>query len=262
MSDFLDTLAADAKATVASGYYNNPPKKATTVQVSLKAAIMEAKRQGKTAVITELKPASPSAGTIRQTIDAKAVAEAMACGGAVGISVLTEPKNFNGALSNFSTVRQAVNLPLLMKDFIVNPLQLDCASQMGANAVLLIMALFDRGYCTESLQRMIANAHARQLEVLLEAHNSDEFERALSSGADLVGINNRNLATLKVDLNVTRTVLQAHSKQGVPIVSESGIQTAIDIQTLKSAGPDAYLVGSSVMLSDDVELKVKELVEA
>lgn len=261
MSDFLDTLAIDAKATVASGYYN-PPKKAITTRASLKAALLQAKQQSKTAVITEIKPASPSVGTIRQNMDAPAVANAMVRGGAVGISVLTEPKHFSGSLSNFAAVRQAVDLPLLMKDFIVNPLQLACASRMGANAVLLIQALFDRGYCTQSLQSMIADAHARKLEVLLETHTLNEFQRALGSGADLVGINNRNLATLKVDLNVTQTILKPNLKRSVLVVSESGIQTAKDIQTLKQAGPDVYLVGSSVMLSDDVELKVKELVEA
>jgi indole-3-glycerol phosphate synthase len=233
------------------------------MQASLKTAITQAKAEGKNAVISEVKAASPSAGTIRENVDATAVAKTMALGGAAGISVLTEPKHFNGSLANFAAVRQAVALPLLMKDIIVNPLQLACASRMGANAVLLIQAIFDRGYCNESLDSMIADAHARRMEVLLETHTQDEFNRAITSSADLVGINNRNLATLTIDLNVTKKILkQKPAATDKLFVSESGIQTPHDIQQLKRAGPDAFLVGSSVMLSDNVQQKVKELVEA
>ncbi len=261
MTDFLDTLALDAKATVASGYYN-PPKKATIVQARFKAALAEAKAKGKNAVISEIKAASPSAGTIRRDVDTGAVAQAMARGGAAGISVLTEPKHFDGSIANFAAVRQAVDLPLLMKDIVVNPLQLACASRIGANAVLLIQAIFDRGYCSESLDAMIADAHARRMEVLLETHSPDEFTRALASNADLIGINNRDLGTLKIDLKVTPKILKKKPATTKLIVSESGIQTPADLQRLKAAGADAFLVGSSVMLSDNVELKVKELVEA
>jgi indole-3-glycerol phosphate synthase len=190
------------------------------------------------------------------------LAQAMARGGAVGISVLTEPKHFNGSLGNLCKVRQAVNLPILMKDIIINPLQLATASRMGANVVLLIQALFDRGYSQQPLSQMIGDAHARNLEVLLETHNLDEFRRAVTSDADLVGINNRNLGTLKVDLKVTKRILKKNVTNGKLVVSESGINTAADLRFLRECGAHAFLIGSAVMLADDVEGKVREFVNA
>lgn len=259
MPDFLDTLAQDAKATVASGYYTSP-RKAHIVEVSLKTAISAAIAQGKSApIITEVKAASPSAGTLRENLDVEKIAAAMAKGGAVGISVLTEPKHFNGSFSNLSKVRETVKLPVLMKDIVINTLQLSAASRTGANAVLLIQALFDRGYCTQGVEAMIADAHARHLEVLLEVHNEDEFRRALNSNADLVGINNRDLGTLKIDLNVTRRILQNNPPKGKIVVSESGIYTASDVRFLRECGAHAFLVGSAIMQSSNVEEKVREL---
>ncbi|MCW4009348.1 MAG: indole-3-glycerol-phosphate synthase [Candidatus Bathyarchaeota archaeon] len=261
MPDFLDTLAADAKATVASGYYT-APKKAVVCPASLSAAISEC---SKAPIIAEVKAASPSAGTIRKSLEPERLAQAMARAGAVGISVLTEPKHFQGSLSNLCRVREAVELPILMKDIIVSPLQLSAASRMGANVVLLIQALFDRGYCQETLSSMIADAHARKLEVLLETHNADEFSRAVTSNADLVGINNRDLGTLKVDLKVTQSILKRNQPVDAnvkPVVSESGVLAAADVRFLRKCGAQAFLVGSAVMLADNVEAKVRELVNA
>jgi indole-3-glycerol phosphate synthase len=259
MTDFLDTLAADAKATVASGYYA-PPRKATIKQASLGTALCAAVAGGKVAVISEVKAASPSKGTIRENFDAAEVAKAMVAGGAAGISVLTEPKHFNGSLENLRKIRAAVDAPILMKDIIVNPLQLSCASRIGANAVLLIQAVFDRGYCAQSLEAMIAEAHARGLEVLLETHTEDEFKRAQETGADLIGINNRSLATLKIDLQVTKRILQKNSPNSRLIVSESGINTPADLHRLQKTGANAFLIGSSIMEAGDVESKVKDFV--
>ena len=258
MPDFLDKLAQDAKATFAAGYYESP-KKATIVPASLKKAIAECR---KAPVISEVKAASPSTGTIRKNIEPEKLAQAMAVGGAVGISVLTEPKHFNGSLGNLSKVRQAINLPILMKDIIINPLQLATASRMGANAVLLIQALFDRGYCQQPLAQMIGDAHARNLEVVLETHNTAEFRRAVSTDADLVGINNRNLGTLKVDLNVTKRILKKNVTNDKLVVSESGICAPADLRFLRECGAQAFLIGSAVMLADDFESKVREFVNA
>jgi indole-3-glycerol phosphate synthase len=244
---------------VASGYYT-PPKKATIKQASLENALCLAVAGGKVAVISEVKAASPSKGTIRENFDAAEVAKAMVAGGAAGISVLTEPKHFHGSLENLRRIRAAVGVPLLMKDIVVNPLQLSCASRMGANAVLLIQAVFDRGYCPQSLEAMIADAHARGLEVLLETHTEDEFRRAQKTGADLIGINNRNLATLKIDLQVTQQILQKNPPNGKLIVSESGINTPADLHRLQKTGADAFLIGSSIMEAGDVESKVKDFV--
>lgn len=258
MSDFLDTLAMDATKTIDSGYYRTSVS-AKQPRISLKKAILECKANP---VITEIKAASPSLGTIRDSINPKEIAKTMEKAGAVGISVLTEPKHFNGSLQALMEAREAVKLPLLMKDIIIVADQIDVASQIGANAVLLIEALFDKGCCEMSVDKTIAFAHSKGLEVLLETHTADEFKLALETDADLVGINNRNLATLKIDLNTTKEILEKHSKRSKTIISESGIKTKADLQFLRSCGADAFLIGSSIMLTDNVEEKVKEFVEA
>jgi indole-3-glycerol phosphate synthase len=258
MADFLDTLARSARETIDSGYYDALGT-AVSSDISLKKAILEAENA---AVITEIKAASPSAGTIREQIEASSIAESMQKGGAVGLSVLTEPKHFNGSLRSLVEARKAVKLPILMKDIILSPVQLEAASKAGASVALLIEALFDRGYCECSVHEMIARAHSEGLEVLLEAHTADEFRSAVRTHADLVGINNRNLATLKVDLNVTKDILEKNRAEGKVVVSESGVNTTADLRFLRECGANAFLVGSAVMLADNIEEKVRELVSA
>jgi indole-3-glycerol phosphate synthase len=133
---------------------------------------------------------------------------------------------------------------------------------MGANAVLLIKALFDRGYSDRTLDEMIAGAHVLGLEVLLEAHTATEFSSAVKTGADLVGINNRNLGTLKVDLNVTKKILSKNGPKGKLVISESGINTPTDIRFLRESGARAFLIGLAIMSADNVEEKVREFVNA
>jgi len=258
MADFLDTLAQSAQETINSGYYE-AIKETATSHISLKKAILETKNAP---VITEIKAASPSAGTIRKNIEASSIAESMQKGGAVGISILTEPKHFKGSLHSLIEARKAVKLPILMKDIILSPVQLEAASKAGANAALLIEALFDRGYCECTINDMIARAHSADLEVLLETHTAEEFRSAIRTHADLVGINNRDLATLKVDLNVTKRILERNGAEGKITVSESGINTPADLHFLRECGAHAFLIGSAVMLADNVEKKVKEFVSA
>jgi len=258
MADFLDNLAQNAKETINSGYYE-ALKETATSHISLKKAILEAKTAP---VITEIKAASPSAGTIRKNVEARSVAESMEKGGAVGLSVLTEPKHFNGSLRLLVEARDAVKLPILMKDIILSPAQLDAASKAGANVALLIKALFERGYCECNIHDMIATAHSKGLEVLLETHTAEEFRSAVSTHADMVGINNRNLATLKVDLGVTKRILERNNAEGKVIVSESGINTAADLRLLRECGAHAFLIGSAVMLAGNIEEKVREFVAA
>jgi indole-3-glycerol phosphate synthase len=258
MVDFLDTLAKSARETIDSGYYETLNALVTS-SISLKQAILEAKNAP---VITEIKAASPSAGTIRKNVDASLIAESMEKGGAIGLSVLTEPKHFKGSLHSLVEAHKTVKLPILMKDIILSPVQLDAASNVGANVVLLIEALFDRGYCECSAHEMIATAHSGGLEVLLEAHTADEFRSAVRTHADLVGINNRNLATLKVDLNVTKAILEGNRAEGKVVVSESGITTPADLRFLRECGAQAFLIGSAVMLADNVDVKVREFVSA
>lgn len=258
MSDFLDVLAHDAKETVSSGYYQTL-KSTKQPKVSLKKAIQECTVNP---VITEIKAASPSLGTIRNHVNSKEIAKAMEKGGAVAISVLTEPKHFNGSLPTLTQAREAVRLPILMKDIIISRKQVEKASKIGANAVLLIQALFDRGYGEIRIDEMINFAHYLGLEVLLEVHTEEEFKSATKTSADLIGINNRNLATLKTDLNTTKQILEKHENHSKMVISESGIKTNVDLQFLRDCGAFAFLIGSSIMLADDIELKVKEFVQS
>ena len=258
MADYLDTLARDAKETVAEGYYEISVSH-TVSSFSLRRAILESRQN---ALITEIKPASPSRGTIKTGFNPAEVAKAMKSGGATGISVLTEPKHFNGSLGYLTNVREAVGLPILMKDIVVDPIQIEAASRIGANVVLLIEALFERGYCELCLDEMIIQAHSKGLEVLLETHTVDEFEDAVETDADLVGINNRDLRTLKVDLHITERILKKQKSKGKVVVSESGIMTTTDLLFLRGCGAQAFLIGSSVMMAENIEQKVKEFVTA
>ena len=258
MNDFLDTLAMDAVGTIESGYYQKVEGKKHT-KISLKQAIQACRTN---AVITEIKSASPSAGTIRESIDPRAFAQAMQNAGAVGLSVLTEPKHFKGSLEALILAREAVKLPILMKDIFLVLDQIEAAARIGADAVLLIQGLFDRDCCEVSVDKTIAFAHSRGLEVLLETHTDAEFKSAVDTKADLVGINNRNLATLAIDLNTTKQILQKNDKCGKTVISESGIKSVGDLAFLRGFGADAFLIGSSIMLTDNIELKVKEFVQA
>ncbi len=258
MSDYLDVLAHGAQLTIESEYYEKALH-AESVQVSLKKAILNSKVNP---IITEIKSASPSAGVIRTNVEPALIAKSMKKGGATALSVLTEPKKFNGSLEALSKARKAVDLPILMKDIILSPIQIFAASKLGANAVLLIQALFDRGYCEKNLTEMITGAHVLGLEVLLETHTETEFNNAIKTDADLIGINNRNLATLKVDLNVTKQILTKNNPNGKIVISESGINTPADICFLRECGAHAFLIGSAIMLNDNIEKKVKEFVEA
>ena len=258
MHDFLDVLARDAKARVAKGYYEHP-NECSPVSASLRDSILQSHH---VSIIAEIKGASPSAGVIRQDYCAGRIASDMSQGGAVGISVLTEPKNFNGSLNNLVEVRRAVKLPVLMKDIIISPSQLDAAARIGANAVLLIQSIFDRGYGGLSVEEMIETAHSNGLEALLEVHDDDEFQRASESKADIVGINNRSLGTLAVDLNVTKRILENTKVSSKIVVAESGIHAGSDIRFLKRCGAKAFLIGSAIMSADDVESKTKEFTMA
>jgi indole-3-glycerol phosphate synthase len=258
MADFLDVLARHAKEAIRRGYYEVPTQ-TRTAPISLKKAILKSKNAP---VITEIKAASPSAGVIRKNVKAAELARAMEKGGAVGISVLTEPTHFQGSLHSLAEARKAVKLPILMKDIILSPVQVEAASKVGANAILLIQTLFDREQCECNIKEMITEAHSRNLEVLLETHNEDEFRFAVETDADLVGINNRDLGTLKVDLNVTKRILENNDAKRKIVVSESGVNTLADLRFLRACGANAVLIGSAIMRAGNVEAKVKEFVHA
>ncbi len=257
MSDILDKLAKDAQQSIYSGYYSTKSKREKE-PFSLVESI---KNCTGNAVITEIKAASPSLGDIVEKIDVKHKARQMIHGGAAGISVLTEPKNFKGDIKYLEDVRRVIDGPILMKDFILSPIQLRVAQRNGADAVLLIKTLFDRGYGECSLDEMIRHAHLRGLEVLLETHTVEEFNESMETEADLIGINNRDLKTMEVDLGTTKKIMEQAIGITKPVVSESGVKGIEDILYLKSFGVDAFLVGTTLMRSNNLSKTLKELTQ-
>ena len=211
-------------------------------------------------LLTEVKFASPSLGKIRTLTDPAIIAKQMIAGGSRALSVLTQPHLFHGSPEYFMKVRQSVDVPLLMKDIMIDKVQIDAAKKIGADYILIIQSLFDQKYLKE-IDDFIDYGHKQGLDVLLEVHTKEEFQNALKTEADIIGINNRNLDTLEIDLATTRSVLDGHEKSGI-ILSESGISTVEDIQYLKKCGADAFLIGSSIMKSDNIEEQVRKLVNA
>jgi indole-3-glycerol phosphate synthase len=199
-------------------------------------------------VIAEFKRRSPSAGSLRERPDLVEVVGAYARGGAVALSVLTEGPNFEGELEDLRTARSVSELPLLRKDFIVDGYQLQEAQLAGADAVLLIVAALD----TRELAALHGAARALGLDVLVEVHDRAELHDALAIGADLVGVNNRDLRDFSVDLARTEALLE-EIPRGVVVVSESGIGDGEQLRRLQERGVDAVLVGEALMRSADPE---------
>lgn len=258
MGDFLGIFARDALGRLSDGYYDLP----SAVPLPKRSLVESIRKQNFAAIIAEVKAASPSSGIIRKEIDVEGVVAAMERGGAAGISVLTVPKGFNGHLTYLSRAKSATRLPILMKDFVVGKAQVDAAARLGADAILLISELLERGYAQLRLSDMVAYAHEQGLEVLLETRGIKQYREALKTEAEIVGINNRDLSTLKVDLDVTKEALTSERPEGRIVVSESGISSPEDIRSLKSLGVSAFLVGSSVMMSQDIEEAVRLLVRS
>ena len=212
-------------------------------------------------IISEIKFASPSKGRIldQSKINPKDLAIQMTHSGSVGISVLTQPYLFDGSIHNLASIRKSVNVPLLMKDIIVSEVQIDTAKKIGADCILFIKSVFDKGFSEGSLEKFSDYAMKKGLEIITEVHSEDEFGEVLKNKKQLIGINNRNLNTLEVDINVTITLLQKFDKRNNIIISESGISKSDEITKLRSIGVDAFLVGTSIMESGNVVEKIKEL---
>ena len=211
-------------------------------------------------LLTEVKFASPSLGKIRTLTDPASIAKQMIAGGSKALSVLTQPHLFHGSPEYFIKVRQSVDVPLLMKDIMIDKIQIDAAKKIGADYMLVIQSLFDQGYLKE-IDEFIDYGHKQGLEILLEVHTKEEFQNALKTEADIIGINNRNLDTLEIDLKTTEVILEGYEKSRI-ILSESGINTTEDVQYLKKCGADAFLIGSSIMKSNNIEEQVKKLVNS
>jgi indole-3-glycerol phosphate synthase len=255
--DHLDHLAQATIQRIENGYYASVTGVTFASPESFVEAIRRAQTAGLTPVIAEIKPASPSAGVLRARADIYALAKGFQIAGAVGLSVLTEPIHFGGSLENLKEA-SASGLPTLMKDFLIDPIQLDACVACGASAVLLILTLFRRGHAHLTLDKMIAESHRRNLEILLEVNSLDEYEQAQQSKADMIGINNRDLATFEVDFDRTGEILRQAKKDRI-VWALSGIETPEDLKRLLEAGADAFLIGTSLMRASDPAAKLRLL---
>ena len=224
------------------------------------------KPRGSLALIAEVKKASPSAGIIRPDFDPVRIAQTYEAAGASCLSVLTDERFFQGSLEYLRQIRRSVRLPLLRKDFIIDERQILEAAQAGADAILLIVAILNDA----QLRQFLALATAAGLSALVEVHDEPELDRAVAAGAAILGVNNRDLKTFKVDLATTeRLAAQLRARLGgapgtgsgdVLLVAESGIHSRADVERLAGCGAGAILVGESLMRQADIGGKVRELI--
>jgi indole-3-glycerol phosphate synthase len=206
-------------------------------------------------LIAEVKKASPSKGVLHADLDPARLADTYASAGAAAISILTESRYFQGSLENLAAIRARLpNIPLLRKDFILKPYQVFESRARGADALLLITAVLDDA----GLEELLSLSHDLGMPCLVEVHNEAELKRALACPARIIGINNRNLKTMSVDLAVTRRLRPLIPPDRI-VVSESGIKGPGDIRKLREWGVDAVLIGEALATAGDVTAKIKEL---
>ena len=209
-------------------------------------SLVERMRSAGTRIVAEVKKASPSAGLLRPDYDPAAMAAMYEVAGAIGVSVLTEPRHFLGSGAHLEQVRQAVDLPVLRKDFMCDPYQVAEAAAWGADVVLLIVAALDQ----HTLHTLHAAARSFGLDVLAEAHDEREVDAALGLEDALVGVNSRNLKTLETDLATARALAGA-IPAGRCSVAESGIRTRADVESLEALGYNGFLVGEAIVGAED-----------
>ncbi len=206
------------------------------------------------ALIAECKERSPSGGLLRPEYDPVDLARRYVANGAAAVSVLTEPEFFGGSAEHLRMVRAAVDVPILCKDFVIDAYQLLSARAMGADAVLLIVGLLDDA----ELEGLQTAARAEGLQVVVEVHTETETERAVRSGATIIGINNRDLTRMQTDSSTTMK-LRAAIPSDRTVISESGMFTRRDVESVRALGIDAILVGEALLRADDLDAKVREL---
>jgi indole-3-glycerol phosphate synthase len=248
----LDEILAGKREEVAAAKRREPPaalraraEAAAEPTRGFRAALAGGPRPR---IVAELKRRSPSRGEIRPDFDPVGCARAYADAGAAAISVLTDARWFGGELALLEKVRRTVAVPLLRKDFVIDPYQVDESRAAGADAVLLIA----RALAPAALAELRAQAAAHGLDALVEVHDEREIDAALAAGADLVGINNRDLASFTTDLATTERLAPRLLAAGVVVVAESGIFTHDDVRRLEAAGAHAVLVGEALMREADV----------
>ncbi|MHB9149323.1 MAG: tryptophan synthase subunit beta [Thermoleophilia bacterium] len=256
---FLRSIIVDRRRSVAEARRRVPPaalREASRARGPARdvPALLSSRQGGGHAVIAEIKRRSPSRGPIRPDLDPAEIARAYEAAGAFAVSVLTEPDHFGGAAAHLAAVRAAVEIPVLYKDFVVDPYQLWEARAAGADLVLLIVALLGA-----ETGRYVRLAREVGLEPLVEVHRPAELELALAAGARLVGVNNRDLDTFVTDLSVSRRLLPG-IPEGVIAVSESGLRNVEDLDELARCGADAFLVGETLLRASDPGAALAELV--
>lgn len=208
-------------------------------------------------IIAEVKKASPSKGVICKTFPYLEIAKTYEQGNAAAISVLTEPKYFQGANEYLTKIKQKVTLPVLRKDFIIDPIQIYEARAIGADALLLIVATLSE----KELHRYLKLTSELGMDALVETHNEREVEMALEAGAEIIGVNNRNLNTFEVDLEVSERLREFVPRDKI-FIAESGIHTEEDVRRLKKIEVDALLIGESVVKSKQADRKLQQLIWA
>lgn len=209
----------------------------------------------KTNIIAEVKKASPSKGIIREDFVPTEIAKAYQQGGAAAISVLTDAEFFKGDIEYLSDIRDVVDLPLIRKDFIIDEIQILEAAANGADAVLLIASVLDE----KQINDFMSMAKSFRMDALVEVHSREELDRVLRTDADIIGINNRDLKTFNVDINLSKELVK-YIPENIVRVSESGIFTKQDISFLQESDINAFLIGESLMRSDDIAGKLAELI--
>ena len=262
MSDLLATIVAATKRTVEVRAEREPisalrarVEKGAADDKKPHASFFDAlSRRDRMNVIAECKRRSPSKGVLRTEYDPVAIAKGYAAAGAAAISVLTEPTFFDGSLEHLAAVHAAVDVPALRKDFIVSEYQVLEARAAGASAMLLIVAALS----PEELRTLTAQATQLGLDVLVEVHNGEELKIAADAGAKIIGVNNRNLRTLEVDVKASETLI-AQMPKGAVAVSESGLRTSDDLIRLRGLGYHAFLVGERFMTTADPGAALGEL---
>jgi indole-3-glycerol phosphate synthase len=259
MSNILDTIVAEKKGEVAKLCPQaGQLKQAAAARKDFRDFGGALRRDDGVALIAEVKKASPSAGLIVKDFDPIRIARDYEGAGASALSVLTDEKFFQGRIEYLQLIRDAVKLPLLRKDFIIDELQIYEAVARGADAILLIVAILDDA----QLKGFRELASQLRLAALVEVHDEPELDRALASGAEIIGVNNRDLRDFSVNLTTTEKLV-AKMKRGMcgkhTLVAESGIHARADVERVAMAGANAILVGESLMRSGDIAGKVKEL---
>ena len=256
-ADFLKTIARYKLEVLAAKkpYYENLIKNMKPAGAWRTEAFKKAiSKKGQINLIAEVKKASPTAGLLVKDFNAVKIAGIYVKNKAAAISVLTEDKYFLGKFSYLAKVSEKTQVPVLMKDFIVHEYQIYEGLFYGASAVLLIVAMLP----DKQLKKLMNVAHSLGLDCLVEAHDKAEVKRALSAGAQIIGVNNRNLKNLKVDLNNSLSLIPRIPK-GIVIVAESGLKTHEDVRRVQEAGAHAVLIGEVFMRSPDISAKIKEV---